>query len=283
MKLRDADMFICSGMDLEVWATTLLDKARNKDIMDGAVGFVAVNPGIEVLEKPTGAINRTEGDIHVSGNPHFHVSPGTWKAISENILIGLKKVDPENSAYYEERQKAFVEKTHRRMFGDELVDLLGGDRLNEFLLNGTLFDVLEKEYQGEKLSAKLGGWMKEALPFRNKKVVAYHKNWSYLARDFGLNVIGFIEPKPGIPPTPKYVQTVINSIEENGVDVMLVATYFEKRKPNTIAQKTNIKAVFLPVSVNAFPELDDNFKVVDYYIKSINEAINSKISSRVAE
>jgi zinc/manganese transport system substrate-binding protein len=281
MKLKKADMFICSGMDLEMWATTLLDKARNKKIMDGAIGFVAVNPGIELLEKPKGAISRAEGDIHVSGNPHFHVSPANWAIMSENILIGLKKVDLENAAYYEERQKAFVDKTHRRLFGDELVDLLGGERLNEFLLNGTLFDVLEKEYQGEKLMEKLGGWMKTALPFRNKEMIAYHKNWSYLARDFGLTIIGFIEPKPGIPPTPKYVQTTINSIKEHGVDVMLVASYFEKRKPNTIASKTGIKAVFLPLSVDAMPELTDNFKLVDYWIESINDAIgSSKISSR---
>ncbi len=283
MKLRDADMFICSGMDLEMWAPTLLDKARNKNIMDGAVGFVTVNPGIDILEKPEGAISRTEGDIHVSGNPHFHVSPANWRTISENILIGLKKIDPENAAYYEERQKVFVDKTHRRLFGDELVDLLGGDRLNDFLLNHTLFEVLEKEYQGEKLLTKLGGWLKEALPFRDKQIVAYHKNWSYLADVFGLRIIGYIEPKPGIPPTPQHVQTTINVIEENGVDVMLVATYFEKRKPNTIAQKTDIKAVFLPLSVDAFPELDDNFKLVDYWIKNINEAMNSKISSRISQ
>ncbi|MFC1551309.1 metal ABC transporter substrate-binding protein [Candidatus Latescibacterota bacterium] len=284
MKLKKADMFICSGMDLEMWATTLLDKARNKNIMDGAVGFVAVNPGIDILEKPQGAISRTEGDIHVSGNPHFQTSPASWVAISENIIIGLKKVDPENAAYYEERQKAFVDKVYRRLFGDELVDLLGGERLTEFLLSGTLFDVLEKEYQGEKLVTKLGGWMKMALPFRNKEMVAYHKNWSYFARDFGLTIIGFIEPKPGIPPTPKHVQDTINSIKEHGVDVMLVASYFEKRKPNTIAQKTGIKAVFLPISVDAIPELSDNFKLVDFWIDTVNDAVNtSKVSARVSQ
>ncbi|MFC1537933.1 metal ABC transporter substrate-binding protein [Candidatus Latescibacterota bacterium] len=284
LKLKDADIFICSGMDLEIWATTLLDKARNKTIMDGAIGFVTVNPGIDILEKPQGVISRTEGDIHVSGNPHFHVSPANWVAISENILIGLKKVDSENTEYYEERQKAFVDKVQRSLFGDELVDLLGGDRLNELLFSGTLFELLEKEYQGEKLETKLGGWMKKALPFRNMEVVAYHKNWSYLARDFGFTVIGFIEAKPGIPPTPKHVQDTINSIKEHGVDVMLVASYFEKRKPNTIAQKTGIKAVFLPLSVDALPELTDNFKLVDYWIDTINEAMNTtEISARLSQ
>ena len=275
LKLKEADLFLLTGMDLELWASTLLDKARNKKIMDGAIGYVTVFTDLELLEKPVGAVSRTEGDIHVAGNPHFHTSCINWKKISENILIGLKKVDPDNSDYYEERQQAFIDRVDRRMFGDELVDLIGGEQLSDLLFAGTLFDFLENEYQGEKLVNKLGGWLKKALPFRDKEVVAYHLNWSYFARDFGLNVIGYVEPKPGIPPTPKSVQKTINLIESHGVDMMLVASYFEKRKPRTIAQKTGIQAVFLPFSVNAIPEVSDNFKLVDYWINSINEAMKT--------
>lgn len=90
-----------------------------------------------------------------------------------------------------------------------------------------------------------------------------------------MEIVGYIEPKPGIPPTPKYVQTTIKNIKENGVDVMIVASYFEKRKPNTIASKTGIKAVFLPLSVDAMPDLTDNFKLVDYWIDSINAAMSA--------
>ena len=275
LKLKKADLFVLTGMDLELWASTLLDKARNKKIMDGGPGYVTVYTDIEILEKQTGTLSRTEGDVHVAGNPHIHTSPLNWKKISENILIGLKKVDSDNADFYEKRQQEFVDRVDRSMFGDELVDLLGGDRLSELLYAGTLFDFLDKEYQGEKLINKLGGWQKRALPFRNKEIVAYHKNWSYFARDFGLSVIGYIEPKPGLPPTPKHVQSTINLIKEHGVDVMLVASYFEKRKPNTIAQKTGIQAVFLPLSVNAIPAVPDNFKLVDYWIDAINSAMSS--------
>jgi len=274
LKLRKADMFVLTGMDLEVWASTLLDKARNKKIMDGGIGYVTAYTNLEILEKPVGAISRSEGDVHVSGNPHFNTSPVNWRTISENILIGLKKIDPDNAAFYEERQQAFVDKVDRHLFGDELVDLIGGQRLVDLLGNGTLFDFLDKEYQGEKLVARLGGWMKKALPFRGKKVIAYHKNWSYFARDFGLEVVGFIEPKPGIPPTPQHVQYCVNLIKENDIAVMLVANYFEKRKPMTIAQKTGITALFLPISVHAIPEVTDNFVLVDYWIDSINRAIS---------
>ena len=279
LKLKKADLFVLTGMDLELWASTLLDKARNKNIMDGRIGYVTVYTGMDILEKPAGSLSRTEGDVHVSGNPHIHTSPINWKTISENILIGLNKVDPENADFYEQRQHTFVDKIDRSMFGDELVELIGGEQLCDLLLAGTLFDFLDKEYQGKKLITKLGGWLKKALPFRNREVVAYHKNWSYFARDFGLTVIGFIEPKPGIPPTPKHVQDTINLIKEHGVDVMLVASYFEKRKPNTIAGKTGIQALFLPLSVNAIPEVSDNFKLMDYWIDNVNEALKHTTTS----
>ncbi|GAI36934.1 unnamed protein product, partial [marine sediment metagenome] len=239
---------------------------------------------MEILEIPTGALSRTEGDVHVAGNPHIHTSPINWKKISENILIGLRKVDPENADYYVERQQAFVDKVDRHMFGDELVDLIGGQQLSDLLLVGSLFDFLDKEYQGEKLITRLGGWLQKALPFRNAEIIAYHKNWSYFARDFGLSIIGFIEPKPGIPPTPKHVQHCINLIKEHGVDVMLVASYFEKRRPSTIAQRTGIRALFLPLSVYAMPEINDNFKLVDFWIDNINEALNkTPATSRLSQ
>jgi len=273
LKMRDADLFVTTGLDLEAWATTLQDKARNKKIMDGAIGYVTAYPGIDLLQKPTTALSRTEGDIHIYGNPHIHTSPLNWKCISENIMIGLIKVDPENETVYRERQRAFVERVDRALFGDFLVDLFGGEQLSSLLSAGTLFEFLNNEYQGEKLFNHLGGWLKKALPFRGYKIVAYHKNWAYFVRDFGLQILGYIETKPGIPPTPKHVEETIKLIGESGVGVMLVATYFERRKPSTIASKTGIKAVFLPLSVGGNEEVSDNFKLVDLWIDQISKAI----------
>lgn len=271
LKLKKADMLITSGMDLELWITTLQDKARNKKVMEGAVGFVTAKEGVDILEKPA-SLSRDQGDVHIMGNPHFQTSPLNWPQISENILIGLKKVDPVNAAYYEGRQADFVNRVWTETFGAELVALFGGEQLKELLRAGTLFDFLESEYEDGKLIDLLDGWMKKALPFRDKEVVAYHKNWSYFASDFGLKILGFIEPKPGLPPTPKHVEETIKLIRKSGVDVMLVASYFEKRKPNTIAQKTGIQALFLPLSVEGLPELTDNFKLMDYWIESVQKA-----------
>ena len=275
LKLKDADMLVSTGFDLEMWLATLQDKARNRDIMDGAVGFVTVSPGIEVLQKPE-TLSRSEGDVHIMGNPHFHTSPLNWKQISENILIGLKRVDPGNAAVYEANQAAFVDRIYRAMFGGPLVEMFGGDQLAELLRAGTLFEFLEREYKGEKLVTRLGGWVKKAMPFRGMEVIAYHKNWAYFARDFGLSVVGYIEPKPGIPPTPRHVEQTIRLIEDRGVDLMLVATYFEKRKPMTISRKTGIEALFLPLSVDAVPEVVDGFSLVGYWIDRINEAVKER-------
>ena len=277
LKLKEADMLVSTGFDLELWLATLQDKARNRKIMDGAIGFITVSPGIEVLQKPA-TLSRSEGDVHIMGNPHFHTSPLNWREISENILIGLKRIDPGNSSIYEANQKAFVEKIYRAMFGDALVELFGGEQLAALLRAGTLFEFLEREYEGEKLVTRLGGWVEEARPFRGMEVVAYHKNWAYFARDFGLTVAGYIEPKPGIPPTPKHVENTIRLIEERDIDLMLVASYFEKRKPMTIAQKTGVRALFLPLSVDATPEVPDCFALVDYWIEGINKAVEDRVS-----
>ncbi|MBU8920488.1 MAG: metal ABC transporter substrate-binding protein [Bacteroidales bacterium] len=274
LKLKKADMLVSTGLDLEMWLATLQDKARNSRIMDGADGFITVSPGIDILQKPE-TLSRTEGDVHIMGNPHFHTSPLNWKPISENILTGLTRVDPKNADTYRANQKLFIERMYIAMFGHELVELIGGEQLAELLRSGNLIEFLDRDYQGKKLSDMLGGWVQGSLPFRGMKVIAYHKNWAYFAHDFGLTVAGYIESKPGIPPTPKHVEQTIRLIKTEGIDVMLVASYFEKRKPAAISEKTGIKALFLPMSVEALPEVPDCFSLVDYWIEQINNAVGT--------
>jgi len=270
MVLNKADIWITTGMDLEQWSATLLDKARNKDIMDGAIGFVSVSDGVKVLQKAS-SVNRTEGDVHLMGNPHINTGPLNWKIIAKNITIGLIKVDPSNASMYESNRDKFTDKLDRALFGDVLVDMFGGERLSRLLENKTLFEFLEKDYQGEKLGNLLGGWLKEALPFRDKKVIAYHKNWAYFAETFGLQVVGYIEPKPGIPPSAKHVQYMVNLIKEQDIEVMLVASYFEKKSPRMIEERAGIKTVYLPLFVNETIGIKDNFQLIDYWISQIKK------------
>jgi ABC-type Zn uptake system ZnuABC Zn-binding protein ZnuA len=185
--LSKADLWITTGMDLEMWAATLVDKAHNRKIMDGEPGFVSVSDGINILEKIEIG-DRTEGDVHLMGNPHINTGPLNWKIIAQNITIGLIKTDPANTSFYQKNRDAFIDKVDRALFGDRLVDLFGGATLTKLLENNTLFTFLERPYEGKKLIDLLGGWLKEALPFRGKRVIAYHKNWSYMANTFGLEI-----------------------------------------------------------------------------------------------
>ncbi|MBA7521732.1 hypothetical protein ES705_13843 [subsurface metagenome] len=269
MKLNNADLWITTGMDLEVWSTTILDKARNQQIMDGEIGFVSVSDGVRVLQKVEHA-NRTEGDVHLMGNPHITTGPLNWKIIAFNITTGLIKIDPTNASYYMTNLEEFNDLVDRALFGDELVDIIGGETLSKLLGNKTLFTFLENEYQGEKLYGKLGGWLKMAEPFRGKKIIAYHKNWAYFTATFGLEIIGYIEAKPGIPPSAKHVEQIIQTIKNQNINLMLVASYFEKNSPRMIEDKTGIKALYLPLFVEGIPEVTDNFQLMDYWIDQIN-------------
>ncbi|HPF92734.1 MAG TPA: metal ABC transporter substrate-binding protein [Tenuifilaceae bacterium] len=272
MMLNKADMWITTGMDLEVWSTTLLDKARNKKIMDGAIGFVSASDGVKILQKVDKG-DRTEGDVHLMGNPHINTSPVNWKIIAKNITIGLKKVDPNNAAFYEKNRDAFIAKVDNAIFGEKLVTLFGGETLTEMLLNHTLFEFLKSDYEGQKLSSLLGGWLKDAESFRGKKIIAYHKNWAYLADTYGLEVVGYIEPKPGIPPSAKHVQYMTNLIEEQDIKLMLVASYFEKKTAQMIEEKTGIKAVYLPLFSKSIEGVNNNFELMDYWINQIKTNI----------
>lgn len=272
--LMDADMWVTTGMDLEQWATTLLDKARNRQIMDGEIGFVSTSEGVKVLQKVE-VVDRTQGDIHTMGNPHIQTGPLNLKVAARNITTGLLKVDPENAEFYKMRRDEYLDKIDRALFGDELVSMFGGETLCKLLENKTLFTFLERELKGEKLIDKLDGWLKKGMPFRGLRVVAYHKNWAYFADTFGIEVAGYIEPKPGIPPSAKHVQTMIKMIKDQNIQVMLVASYFERQSPQMIEDRTGIKAIYLPVHVTGLPEIQDSFQLISYWIDQINANLPS--------
>ena len=157
--------------------------------------------------------------------------------------------------------------------GDELVDLFGGETLEKLLQNNTLIPFLDRNYQGEQLHNKLGGWLAKAMPFRGKKIIAYHKNWIYFATTFGLEILGYVEPKPGIPPSARHVQEIIKLIQDQKISLMIVANHFERNSPRKIEERTGVKAIFLPFAVHAVPEVTDTFKMIDYWIDAINENI----------
>jgi ABC-type Zn uptake system ZnuABC Zn-binding protein ZnuA len=264
LMLRDADLFVSTGLDLELWAPVLVNKSGNRSISDGAIGYVAAAQGVELLEKPA-SMDRSSGDVHIFGNPHIQTSPINIAVVARNITTGLCKVDPDNCGVYRENLGLFTDELSRRLYGDRLVELLGVDILDPLARSGRLVPFLEENGVIEEI----GGWLGEALPLRGRKMVCYHKNWIYFTTLFGLDVAGYVETKPGIPPTARHVAELIDRIEAEDIEVLLAANYFERSKPKLIAERTGIRPVVVPMSVDAASGVLTYFDLVDLWVGSL--------------
>jgi ABC-type Zn uptake system ZnuABC Zn-binding protein ZnuA len=212
--------------------------------------------------------------VHIYGNPHIHTSPLNGKVIAENICTGLKKNAPEHAEFFEKRLKRFKAEVDRRTFGAELVKMVGGKTLTKLAQRGKLLPFLEqKEYKGQPLIELLGGWMKQALPLRGKRIVAYHKNWSYFSKLFGVEVVEYMEPKPGIPPSPGHVAAVIQKMKQQHIKVMLAASYFDVGKVKTVARKVDAVPVVVPLAPGGGP-IKDFFGQFDNWITKLVAAFD---------
>jgi len=272
--LGSADLLISTGLDLELWLPALMDKAGNARIRSGQPGFVSASSGIALLDKPK-VISRSGGGMHIYGNPHVYTGPLNGKIIARNIMLGLKKIDPAGAATYEKNYRRFNAKVDRKLFGSKLVAILGSKVLTKMALSGRLIPFLRKrEYKGHKLIDHLGGWMKKGLPLRGKKIVAYHKNWAYFARTFGLDIIDYVEPKPGIPPSPAHVAEVVDKMKANHVGVLLAANYYSVGKVRGVAGKVGANPVIVALAVGGQPEIKDYFSQYDVWLGRLVAALN---------
>jgi ABC-type Zn uptake system ZnuABC Zn-binding protein ZnuA len=269
MMLRDADLFVSTGLDLELWAPVLVNKAGNRNIVDGADGYVSASQGLELMEKPA-SMDRSAGDVHVYGNPHITTSPLNITVIARNIATGLCKVDPEGCDAYKLNLDDFNARLSRRLYGDRLLELLGTDTLDPLARSGRLVPFLEEHGMLEEL----GGWLGEAIPLRGQKLVCYHKNWIYFTTLFGLTVVDYVEPKPGIPPTARHVAELVQRIEDEDIRVLLTANYFERRKPELIAERTGIVPVVVPMYVQGEPGIETYFDLVDLWVGRLRAAFS---------
>ena len=267
LMLRSADLFVSTGLDLELWAPVLVNKSGNRRIVDGAPGYVSASQGVTLLQKPK-SLDRSGGDIHIYGNPHIQTSPLNAKIIARNITTGLCKVDPDGCPTYRTRLADFDDRISRRLYGDGLVKLLGPESLDPLAASGRLIPFLKQ--QG--VLDQLGGWLAQAMPFRDRTIICYHKNWIYFTTLFGLNVADYVEPKPGIPPTARHVADLIARIPREDIRVLLAANYFEKSQPQLIADRTGIVPVIVPTSVKGEPGIDTYFDLIDSWIGRLRDA-----------
>lgn len=262
--VRGADLLIATGLDLEMWLPSVVNTSGNKKVRSGEIGYVAVSQDMELIEIPN-VISQREGDVHIFGNPHFTDSPINMRTIARNVTTGLIKNDPDGKDFYEANLKEVQDEIDRRLFGEDLVKLIGGDRLCRLAEQEKLIGFLnDNNYQGKPLIESLGGWMGKMMPLRGKLVVVYHPNWSYLIKLFGLRQVGTIELKPGIPPTAKHVTNLITMMKERNVKIIIAANYFDKRRVETVAERTGAKALIMPLYVGGVPGTEDYFGLMDY-------------------
>ena len=274
--LADADVFVTTGLDLELWVPALLDKAGNPRVTEGGPGYVAAYVGIPLLGVPA-SFSRSQGDIHVFGNPHIWTEPLNGVQIARNILTVLKRVSPENADYFTAREKDFEDRVYRALYGDELVTILGGQSLADLDRQGKLLEFLhQRSYKGAPLSERLGGWLKQSLVFRGKEMACYHKEWDYFSREFGIPCIEYVEPKPGIPPTPKHVRDVIDLMRQRQVRVLMSPGYFDRNQIRQVAERTGAQAVIVPSNTGGSGGANTYFELITLWVSQLAQAVGGK-------
>lgn len=271
LMLKDADLFITTGLDLELWAPVLVDKSGNRRIRDGQPGYVNASQGVPLLDVPANP-SREAGDLHIYGNPHIHTSPLNAKIVARNIAAGLKRVDPAGAATYDANLAAFRKRIDTATYGEELPQILGSETLDTLARQGKLIPFLRsKDYKGKKLIDSLGGWLGAGMAFRGRKLVTYHRNWTYFTDLFGLDVVGDVEPKPGIPPSARHVHDLIETMKAQKVQVVLAPNYFDPAEARAIAQRTGADAVIVPMGPES-TAADAYFRLIDLWVGQLTRA-----------
>jgi zinc/manganese transport system substrate-binding protein len=234
VKLHTADLLVLVGRELEMaWLPPLITQSRNAKIQPGSQGYLDASQNVRILDIPTGQITRAMGDVHPQGNPHYWLEPGNGRRIAQSIRKKLTELSPGDAAAFAERYADFDR------------------RLGE----------AEKR------------WQSQMAPFKGTKIVTYHRSWSNFADAFGLDVVGYVEPKPGIPPSPAHQLTLTHEMKGQKIKLILVEPYFDLRTPNKIGHDTGAEVLVMPPSVGGVKEATDYITLFDYDINLLVSAI----------
>jgi len=232
--LNQADVLIEGGAELEIgWLPPLVNGARNDKILSDAPGHVILSRGIRLLEVPNGPVDRSMGDVHPFGNPHFSLDPANGKIMAKVLAETFSRLDPANAAYFQANLQKF----------------------------------------NERLDQKLAEWTRLLEPYRGTKVVTYHKSFDYVLDRFGLVLAGTIEPKPGIEPSPSYINSLIPKLKDEGVKLVLIEPFRPRKTPEYLAQAIGAKLLVLPGAVSGNEKVKDYFSLFDYDLAQIVAAL----------
>jgi len=227
--LNRADALIEGGAELELgWLPPLLENSRNSRISAGAPGRIVASDGVKMLEIPT-SFDRSKGDVHSLGNPHFMIDPVTVRIIARNIANHFAQIDPKSAATY----------------------------------NGNLARF------NTKLDAKYADWQRQLAPYRGARIVTYHKDFVYLAQRFGLTIVDELEPKPGIAPSPAHLAQVIGKMKSTNAKVILVQPFQNRKTAETVARQTGATVLDVPQQPAAVPNTTTYFDMMDNLVKTL--------------
>ena len=235
VRLKDARLVVRVGLDFDLWFDRLLSQAaRTQPNVDalrrGATGHVDASLAIAVLDQRGASVGPGDGHAHASGNPHYWLDPKNSEIVTGNLLEALAQVDPANGRYYEANRLGFL----------------------------------------ERLEAKLRDWDTELAPVRGEPMIAYHNTWAYLARRFRLNFVGFIEPKPGVPPSPAHLAAIIKTMRDRGVRLVVRQPHEPERNTAFVAEKGGAAVVLLAGSVGALPAAPDYLSLFDANVAALS-------------
>jgi len=273
-RTREADLFIENGFSLELWANEVVNGSGNSRIFQGTPGRVIAGTGIPALEIPA-VLTRELGDIHPQGNPHVWLDPLLAKIEAGNICEALlKRTDPANADFYASRLSDFNKRIDEALFGPELVKILGTPKLTRLTWSGELQRFLESnKLNGKPLSELTGGWMKQASALRGVKAVEFHKVWVYFVRVFGIQLMGTVEERPGIPPGPQHVRQVVDLMRSQKIPLIMVDNFYDPALPNNIARQTGASVVILPNQVEGDPGIKTYFNLIDHLVRELTTAL----------
>jgi ABC-type Zn uptake system ZnuABC Zn-binding protein ZnuA len=226
ISLSGADMFVTVGLDLETGWSPQLVTSSRNNKIQKGSAGYVDASEGVTLYQVPSSLNRGEGDIHIYGNPHYWLDPMNGKVIARNITNGLERVDPSNKSFYETNLQAFL----------------------------------------TKIDSKMKEWQTKMTPYKGAKIIAYHNEWVYFETRFGLKIVDFMEPKPGIPPSPSQMVKVINEIKANSIKVIISSPYFTTSSSDVVTKQTGAKELTLATSVGGFDPVKNYFDLFDYDI-----------------
>jgi ABC-type Zn uptake system ZnuABC Zn-binding protein ZnuA len=249
VKLRDADALLVNGLDLEVgWVPPLIEGARNGRVRLGAPGYVDCSRNVPVLELPSRQLTRADGDVHPFGNPHYMTDPLNTKIVADTVAQAFSRLRPQKADYFAAHAKAFQASIDGAMFGAELVDMVGGNKLDRLARSGEL-----EAFLARQSGAQLGGWLGAMAPLRGAKVVFYHRSYSYFAQRFGLVAVDYVELKPGIQPGPSHLADVVTTMGREQVRLVVAHPFNDRKLAELVAQKSGATLLLLPLDVGGVP------------------------------